>query len=463
MNSMMKPFQELKTYGKRMRKVDPWFSPDTSSSSSDLSICAEENCNINPGRKRQSKAGTSSARLPRNAKQRALTRIKLTSTNESDDVEVDDRLEDFFASSGKESTVDARDQRATVSRQSKAGTSSARLPRNAKQSALSRMKLSSTDESNDVEVDDCLDDSIAIHGKESTVDARDQRATVGRSAASSFVRPIPLETFVTDHKNSPNENEGVIKTRPVKCQSNPLDISDAEKLFQECQQDGPLSFEECIPLHKMQSCIKIGEGAFGEVFCMTNNNDEFVALKIIPIEGEPTRNGEMQKKFGEILHEVIVSNLHCAKGLYPEPLLKAWDKFDKRRNSENDRPDFFEQDQLFLILAFEFGGIDLENMQSKLSSLAVAKSILHQVTASLAVAEQALCFEHRSDIKPFFRSSEGLTVSCDISTDEQLFMGQGDYQFEIYRKMREENNTNASVIFPVGFTQDLLVDQDSNQ
>ncbi|MGH0137766.1 UNVERIFIED_CONTAM: hypothetical protein FKN15_064593 [Acipenser sinensis] len=125
----------------------------------------------------QSKAGTSSARLPRNAKQRALTRIKLTSTNESDDVEVDDRLEDFFASSGKESTVDARDQRATVSRQSKAGTSSARLPRNAKQSALSRIKLSSNDESNDVEVDDCLDDSIAIYGKESTVDARDQRAT----------------------------------------------------------------------------------------------------------------------------------------------------------------------------------------------------------------------------------------------------------------------------------------------
>ncbi|MGH0134626.1 UNVERIFIED_CONTAM: hypothetical protein FKN15_023541 [Acipenser sinensis] len=287
---------------------------------------------------------------------------------------------------------------------------------------------------------------------------------------------------------------------------NPLDISDAEKLFQECQQDGPLSFEECIPLHKMQSCIKIGEGAFGEVFCMTNNNDEFVALKIIPIEGKPTRNGEMQKKFGEILHEVIVSkelsnlskmeknrtdgfitlhDLHCAKGLYPEPLLKAWDKFDKQRNSENDRPDFFEQDQLFLILAFEFGGIDLENMQSKLSSLAVAKSILHQVTASLAVAEQALCFEHRDlhwgnilvkktnlkegkytingtthnivtngvhiniiDYTISRLEIEGLTVSCDISTDEQLFMGQGDYQFEIYRKMREENNNSWSEYNP---------------
>lgn len=34
---------------------------------------------------------------------------------------------------------------------------------------------------------------------------------------------------------------------------------------------------------------------------------------------------------------------------------------------------------------------------------------------------------------------DGLTVSCDISADEELFMGQGDYQFEIYRLMKKEN------------------------
>ncbi len=29
-------------------------------------------------------------------------------------------------------------------------------------------------------------------------------------------------------------------------------------------------------------------------------------------------------------------------------------------------------------------------------------------------------------------------MSCDISNDEELFMGQGDYQFEIYRLMKKE-------------------------
>ncbi|XP_037530260.1 uncharacterized protein haspin [Nematolebias whitei] len=43
---------------------------------------------------------------------------------------------------------------------------------------------------------------------------------------------------------------------------------------------------------------------------------------------------------------------------------------------------------------------------------------------------------------------DDLTVSCDISNDEELFMGQGDYQFEIYRLMREENGNNWSTYHP---------------
>uniref|UniRef100_A0A4W4HMU7 Serine/threonine-protein kinase haspin n=1 Tax=Electrophorus electricus TaxID=8005 RepID=A0A4W4HMU7_ELEEL len=276
------------------------------------------------------------------------------------------------------------------------------------------------------------------------------------------------------------------------------DISDADKVYQECMQDGPLSFEDCIPPERMKRCSKIGEGTFGEVFSTINDSNQTVALKIIPVEGCQKVNSEPQKTFGEILHEIIISkelsslnskektktngfirlnNLHCVRGCYPSALLKAWDKFDQEKGSENDRPDFFSEEQLFLILEFEFGGSDLENMNGKLSSMTQAKSILHQVTAALAVAEHALCFEHRDlhwgnilvkttkqknnefilngsvhsietrgvhvniiDYSLSRLEIDGLTVSCDIANDEELFMGQGDYQFEIYRLMRKENN-----------------------
>ncbi|XP_045567158.1 serine/threonine-protein kinase haspin-like [Salmo salar] len=247
----------------------------------------------------------------------------------------------------------------------------------------------------------------------------------------------------------------------------------------------------------MKLCRKVGEGAFGEVFSTTNSSGDAVALKIIPVEGCDRVNGEEQKTFGEILHEIIISkelsslkekkhnqttgfiglkDLHCVQGCYPPGLLKAWDSFKTQRGSENDRPDFFSEEQLFLILEFEFGGSDLENSNGQLASVMVAQSILHQVTAALAVAEQELCFEHRDlhwgnvlvqstkekeasflldgtnhsletrgvsvriiDYSLSRLEIDGLTVSCDISADEELFQGRGDYQFDIYRLMRQEN------------------------
>uniref|UniRef100_A0A673CC13 Serine/threonine-protein kinase haspin n=1 Tax=Sphaeramia orbicularis TaxID=375764 RepID=A0A673CC13_9TELE len=298
----------------------------------------------------------------------------------------------------------------------------------------------------------------------------------------------------------------------------PFDLSDAEKVYAECGQQGPLPWEECILPPRMKQCVKIGEGTFGEVFSTTNASGDIVALKIIPVEGSERVNGEDQKTFGEILHEIIISNtlscpcfllllsqsfqvflymyecvvfllflysLHCVRGCYPSDFLNAWDIFDQQKGSENDRPDFFEKEQLFIILEFEFGGSDLENSNGTLASLGAAKSILHQVTAALAVAEQELHFEHRDlhwgnvlvkttkqkkasfllngtahsletkglliriiDYSLSRLEIDDLTVSCDISKDEELFMGQGDYQFEIYRLMRQENGNNWSDYHP---------------
>ncbi|XP_048221917.1 serine/threonine-protein kinase haspin [Perognathus longimembris pacificus] len=273
--------------------------------------------------------------------------------------------------------------------------------------------------------------------------------------------------------------------------------SGAEKVYGECNQEGPIPFISCFPTEKLKHCEKIGEGVFGEVF-QTMAGQTPVALKIIAIEGASLVNGSHQKTFEEILPEIIISkelsllsdetcnrtegfiglnSVHCVQGSYPPLLLKAWDHYNSTKGSQNDRPDIFEENQLFIVLEFEFGGMDLEQMRTKLASFATAKSILHQITASLAVAETALRFEHRDlhwgnvllkktnrkelhytlngetstirthglqvNIIDYTLSRverDGIVVFCDISMDEDLFRGEGDYQFEIYRLMRKENN-----------------------
>lgn len=126
----------------------------------------------------------------------------------------------------------------------------------------------------------------------------------------------------------------------------------------------------------LRKCKKIGEGVYGEVFL---NGDTI--LKIIPIEGAVEINGAQQKRFNEILQEVIISqelsalrikednrtagfvkvaNVRLIKGSYPERLLELWDEYNDRKVSENDCPDEFGCDQLYIVFELENCGSDLE-------------------------------------------------------------------------------------------------------
>lgn len=64
-------------------------------------------------------------------------------------------------------------------------------------------------------------------------------------------------------------------------------------------------FVHCRTLLK---CRKIGEGVYGEVFMYKNSEGKCVVMKIIPIEGEQLVNGEHQKKFEEIISEIIITS-----------------------------------------------------------------------------------------------------------------------------------------------------------
>lgn len=133
----------------------------------------------------------------------------------------------------------------------------------------------------------------------------------------------------------------------------------------------------------LKKCRKIGEGVFGEVFLNHVGRSSYV-LKIIPIEGIEAINGAQQKRFDEILQEVIISqelsalrhdcdnnnhhttgfvevlNVRLVEGRYPVHLLDLWKVYDKVNGSENECPEFFGEKQLYIVFELTNSGVELE-------------------------------------------------------------------------------------------------------
>lgn len=56
-----------------------------------------------------------------------------------------------------------------------------------------------------------------------------------------------------------------------------------------------------------------------------------------------------------------VQQVKCVQGSYPPRLLDLWDLFEEVQGSENDCPEIFPSNQLFIILQLANGGKDLES------------------------------------------------------------------------------------------------------
>lgn len=183
----------------------------------------------------------------------------------------------------------------------------------------------------------------------------------------------------------------------------------------------------------MTKCRKIGEGVFGEVYL----NDRYV-LKIIPIEGDVEINGAQQKRFDEILQEVIISqelsalrygeknrtagfvevlNVRLVEGRYPGHLLDLWDDYDTRQVSENDRPDVFGDNQLYVVFELANCGNDLEAHEFK-------------------NAEQS--YSAFIQVRVFFLNNFSFTkicVQCFCTFVSWHQLSIGDYNFRFLRRM----------------------------
>uniref|UniRef100_A0A6P7G4I0 Serine/threonine-protein kinase haspin-like n=1 Tax=Diabrotica virgifera virgifera TaxID=50390 RepID=A0A6P7G4I0_DIAVI len=159
-------------------------------------------------------------------------------------------------------------------------------------------------------------------------------------------------------------------------------VTAREIVLRKCGQTEPIQFSQCFTDSILQNCQKIGEGLYGEVFLVKNPDGDTSVLKIIPVEGDQTVNGKRQKKFEEVLSEIVIttelSNLRhnkrngissfievqkirCVQGTYPGKLIDLWDPFDETIGSENDCPDMFKEDQLYIVSQMAYGGKDLES------------------------------------------------------------------------------------------------------
>ncbi|KAG5728490.1 Serine/threonine-protein kinase haspin [Termitomyces sp. T112] len=185
---------------------------------------------------------------------------------------------------------------------------------------------------------------------------------------------------------------------------------------------------------------------------------------------------------------------YVVRGKYPEVLLRLWDEYHASKGSESVRPDKFFVSQVYAIIVLPNGGPDLEAykfLHPNKMGWRQASSIFWQVAKSLAHAEQLVSFEHRDlhlgqilvkdlpvaevlplqawnqNVQPNSKPSRvymddpvhgvrATLIDLGLSRmdagdgdggemihwtpfEDELFMGEGDYQFDVYRMMKEHN------------------------
>ncbi|EPQ59113.1 hypothetical protein GLOTRDRAFT_136075 [Gloeophyllum trabeum ATCC 11539] len=255
---------------------------------------------------------------------------------------------------------------------------------------------------------------------------------------------------------------------------------------------------------------KIGEASYSEVFGIGDvvlkiiplRDEEPQARKFIPADVETPPPSDAK----DVLKEIIVTRAmgemcdgfvkllrtYVVRGRYPSLLLDLWDDFYETKGSESVRPDNFPVSQTYAIIVLPNGGPDLESYtftSASKNGWRQACSVFWQVTRALAEAEDLVSFEHRdlhwgqilvknTSVGPMRKAprskvlmdSPGHGVMATVIDlglarmdagddegvqthwtpfDEEIFEGTGDYQFDIYRMMRQHIGKSWSAFRPL--------------
>lgn len=177
-----------------------------------------------------------------------------------------------------------------------------------------------------------------------------------------------------------------------------------DELLRACTVPNIIDFATHINTILTTSTItKLGEASYSEVFLQLTPMPTFMTatvLKIIPFGGAD------QCALSSIIQEVSITDsmglipgyigfrgAYVVRGVFPQALMDEWDAYEEERGSENERPEFYEESQLFAVIMLEMGGRDLEHFE--LRGWEEANSVFWQVAIALGRGEREREFEHR--------------------------------------------------------------------
>lgn len=166
------------------------------------------------------------------------------------------------------------------------------------------------------------------------------------------------------------------------------------------------------------------------------------------------------REMGEICDGFVkLLKTYVVRGRYPSLLLDLWDEYNEKKGSESIRPDSFGLTQVYAIIVLPNGGPDLESFAFKNAS----KSGWHQACGVFWQVARALYHvrQHRDLhwgqilVKNVRFGVKATVIDLGLSRmdatytqcsktywtpfDEEIFDGEGDYQYDVYRMMRDLN------------------------
>lgn len=222
-----------------------------------------------------------------------------------------------------------------------------------------------------------------------------------RKKAPVVETPAIISQQETSHEEQYDSDESELTLQGDYRSSDFLPVDD---LLRICTVPRIVDFTTHIDTILTTSAItKLGEASYSEVFLQLTPTPTFTTatvLKIIPFGGAD------QCALPSIIQEVSITDsmglipgyigfrgAYVVRGVFPQALMDEWDAYEEERGSENERPEFYEESQLFAVIMLEMGGRDLEHFE--LRGWEEANSVFWQVAIALGRGEREREFEHR--------------------------------------------------------------------